>query len=306
MKISGMMISAVIGLTLAGGTALTAPDGITDADRNCYAAACALQESADAMGFQGFRLTDYPVVFNDGRHDFVLKPDGSTEKRTPVIASLAATAYENDGRFEVIVPTKSSMGILSAIMGGEWSESDQAATIWHEAFHCWQLTNYREQIEALTAGHTFSKDDFSEKLINEEYSADEKAKQLFTEQLELLSEAAKEQNIDNIREDMVKYKELDSARRELLSQDAQILENYYTIVEGTAFYVEMQMIRVQSEARFEKEYAGRLTAYAEGSSKYYALGGAACLLLDRIDAGWKTDYDFSVPPDGLIYKKLGV
>ena len=29
-------------------------------------------------------------------------------------------------------------------------------------------------------------------------------------------------------------------------------------------------------------------------------------LLDRIDAGWKTDYDFSVPPDGLIYKKLGV
>jgi hypothetical protein len=124
------------------------------------------------------------------------------------------------------------MGTIAVMLGGEWDEAHQASTIWHEAFHCWQLTNYRGNIEGLTEGHSFSQDDFSEKLINDAYSGNEKARQLFTEQLELLSEAEKENDIDIIRADMVKYKELDSKRRELIPEDARILEDYYTFMLG--------------------------------------------------------------------------
>ena len=306
MKIVQAMVSGITGIAILCGFAATAPNGISDDDKACYQKAVSMQADADRLGFDGFRLEDYPVVFNDGKNDYVIHADLSTEKRTPLISTLAATAYDNNGSFEVIVPVKASMGTLAVMLGGEWDEAHQAVTIWHEAFHCWQLTNFRKNAENLTKGHTFSQDDFSEKLINDAYADNEKAKQLFTEQLELLSKAQNENNIDNICADMVKYKELDSERTALLSEDAQILENYYTIIEGTAFYVEMQMTKAQSADTFVNEYAGKLTAFTDGASKYYTLGGVQCMLLDKIDAGWKTDYDFSVPLSGLIYEKLGV
>lgn len=302
MKITGIAISAVIGITLAGGTALTVPNGISEEDLACYMKAARMQDSADEMGFEGFELADYKVAFNDGRHDYVMSPDGSSEKRSPVLTTFAATAFDNDGSFEVIVPTKDSMGLLSAMMGGEWNEASQAATIWHEAFHCYQLTNYRENVEGLTKGHVFSQNDFSERLINDQYSANQKAKELFAEQLEILEKARGENDIDKMREDMVKYKELDGQRTALISEDAQILEDYYTIVEGTAYYVEMNMLTAADGA----EHFSGLTGFAEGSSKYYKLGGSQCLLLDKLDENWKTGYDFSVSPDELIYEKLGV
>lgn len=306
MKLINMMVSGITGIALLTGSIATAANGISDEDMACCKKALSMQSDADDIGFEGFRLADCDVVFNDGRHDYVVHTDGSSEKRSPVISTFAATAYENDGSFEVIVPTKASMGTLAVMMGGEWDEAHQVSTIWHEAFHCFQLTNFRGNIEGLTNGHTFSKEDFSEKLINDEYAKNEKAKQLFTEQLEILDKARREKDIDNIREDMLKYKQLDTERRELISGDAEILEDYYTIVEGTAFYVEMMMTEAQSEENFVKEYDGRLTVFAEGSSKYYSLGGAQCLLLDRLDSEWEAGYDFSVPMSELIYEKLGV
>ena len=306
MKLMNIALSAATGIALLTGSIATAANGISDEDMACYKKAVSMQTEADELGFEGFRIADYPVVFNDSKHDYVVHTDGNTDKRDPVISTFAATAYENNGSFEVIVPTKSSMGTLAVMMGGEWDEAHQASTIWHEAFHCYQLTNFRGNIEGLTEGHTFSQNDFSEKLINDEYAKNEKAKQLFTEELELLSKAAEENDIDKLREDMVKYKELDTGRRELISEDAQTLENYYTIVEGSAFYVEMMMTKALSGETFEKEYAGRLTDFAEGSSKYYSLGGAQCLLLDKIDSEWKAEYDFSEPMSELIFEKLGV
>lgn len=309
MKIINAIISAVTGVSLLTGALLTAPKGPSMEDISCYNAAMNLQSEADEIGFADFTLDDYPIAFCDGKHDYVLTSRGSgfeTKKRAPVIETFAATAYNNDGILEVIVPTKDSMGVLAAMMGGEWDEQQQACTIWHEAFHCRQLTLYPDNIKSLTKGRNFGENDFGEPLINKEYSKNANAKELFTEQLMLLSSAAKETDIDKIRELIVQYKELDEQRTSLLSKDAVILENYYTVVEGTAFYVEMNICKAQNEEHYNTQYTGRMTDFAEGSSKYYTLGAAQCLLLDRIDENWKKNYDFSVPISELIYNDLGV
>lgn len=309
MKTSNAAICAVTGVVLLAGNILTTPAGLSDEDISCYKAAVALQNSADEIGFPDFYITDYPIAFCDGKYDYVLTSNGGgydTEKRSPVIETLAATAYENGDHFEVIVPTKGTMKTVSGIMGAKWDEQQQVCTIWHEAFHCRQFTYFRENIERLTKGHSFEDKDFGEPLINSEYSANPKAKELFTKQLELLSQAQNETDIDKIRDIIVQYKETDEQRTALLSEEAQILENYYTIVEGTAYYVEMRMCRVQDENRCNAQYADRLTDFSYGSAKFYALGGAQCLLLDKIDVNWKADYDFSVPLSELIYKTLGV
>ncbi|MBP3270988.1 MAG: hypothetical protein J6M17_02020 [Ruminococcus sp.] len=306
MKAANVIISAAVGISLLTGSVMTSANGVSKEDMACYDKAVSLQQDADSLGFEGFELSDYPVVFCDGSSDYVVKPDRSTEKRDPVFSTLAATAYDNNGHFEVIVPVRSTMGTLSMIMGGEWDEAHQASTIWHEAFHCYQLTNYRENIEGLTEGHIFSEDDFSEKLINDEYAKNTKAKELLTSQLELLAQSAEETDIDKLRENMIEYKKIDEQRRQLISEDAQILEDYYTVVEGSAYYVEMNMTKAQSEETFEKEYSESLGKYKGGSAKYYSLGGAQCLVLDRIDSGWKDSYDFSKPVIEIIYEKLGV
>lgn len=309
MKIINAIISAVTGVSLLTGVLLTAPKGPSEEDISCYNAAMSLQSKADEIGFEGFTLADYPIAFCDGKHDYMLTSSGSgyeTKKRAPVIETIAATAHDNNGIFEVIVPTKDSMGVLAALMGGEWDEQQQACTIWHEAFHCRQLTLYPDNIKSLTKGRSFGENDFGEPLINKEYSENAHAKELFTEQLRLLSSAQRETDIDKIGELIVQYKELDEQRTSLLSEDALILEDYYTIVEGTAFYVEMNICKAQNEGRYNTQYANRMTDFSDGSSKYYTLGAAQCLLLDRIDENWKKDYDFSVSLSKLIYNILGV
>lgn len=309
MKTINAIISVATGAVLSAGALLTAPNGPSEEDISCYNSAMSLQSEADEIGFANFDLTDYPIAFCDGKHDYLLTSHGSgfeTKKRAPVIETIAATAYENDGAFEVIVPTKDSMGILAALTGGEWDELQQACTIWHEAFHCHQFTLYFDNITSITNGRRFGENDFGEPLINKEYSENARAKELFTEQLTLLSSAANETDIDKIRELIVQYKELDEQRTSLLSEDAVILENYYTMVEGTAFYVEMNICKSQDEGRYNTQYAGRMTDFADGSSKYYTLGAAQCLLFDRIDEDWKESYDFSVPMNDLIYAELGV
>ena len=46
--------------------------------------------------------------------------------------------------------------------------------------------------------------------------------------------------------------------------------------------------------------------YVTGNGKYYKRGMAQALLLDKLDADWKSDYDFSVPMIELIYENLGL
>lgn len=309
MRLSKIIITGGIGIGLLTGTILTAHFGLSEEDTSCYESAVSMQEQVDKIGFSDFILTDYPVTFCDGKHDYVLVQNETSYdviKRTPVIETMVATAYEVDGHYEIIAPTKSLMGNMFTLMGGNYDEKTQVSVIWHEAFHCWQMTNFIDNISALIGTHSFEEEHYGEVLISEECDKNEEAVSLFTQQLSLLADAISTEDIDKIHEDVVQYKKLETQRNALLDEAVQGLESYYTITEGSARYVEALICRMQDEQRFRMQYMDSFSVYRNGSEKYYALGMAQCLLLDKLDESWKTDYDFSIPLTELIYEKLGV
>lgn len=309
MKLWKYLITTAIGIGLLAGTLLTASTGLAEEDLACYEQAVSLQSRMDGGGFPGFLLTDYPVAFCDGKHDYVLVSNGmgyDVIKRPPVMETMAATAWEVDGHYEVIAPTKALMEHLITLMGGSYDTNAQAAVIWHEAFHCWQLTEYADNIAALTGEHSFEEEDYGESMILEQCDKNPEAIYLFEQQLDLLSDAIRTKDIDKVREDIVKYQELEAKRNAMLDDTVRGLEEYYTIVEGSAHYIEASACRLQDEQSYQEQYIDSIPFYIEGSGKYYTLGMAQCLLLDRLDENWKTDYDFSGSLMELIYEKLGV
>ena len=309
MRLSKIIITGGIGIGLLTGTILTAHFGLSEEDTSCYESAVSMQAQVDEIGFSDFILTDYPVTFCDGKHDYVLVQNEASYdviKRTPVIETMVATAYEVDGHYEIIAPTKSLMGNMFTLMGGNYDEETQVSVIWHEAFHCWQMTNFKDNISALTGTHSFEEEHYGEALITEVCDKKEEAVNLFTQQLSLLADAISTEDIDKIHEDVVQYKKLETQRNALLDEAVQGLESYYTITEGSARYVEALICRMQDEQRFRMQYMDSFSVYRNGSEKYYALGMAQCLLLDKLDESWKSDYDFSIPLTELIYEKLGV
>ncbi len=306
---NNIIITAAIGIGILSGAILTKPFGLSDEDRACYENAVSLQYAADDIGFEGFHLTDYPVSICDGKYDYVLTSNGDSydvTKRAPVIETLAATIYEVDGHYEVIVPSHSLMESLVGIMGETWNEDEQAAAMWHEAFHGWQMDNYEDNIDSIIGEQSFEDENYGEPLINSQYAANPQAADIFSRQLVLLSDCISEKDIDSIKAAIVKYKELDEERTAMLSEDTVNLERYYTRVEGTAIYVESCICKDQDADLFKSKYLSKLGAYSDGSVKYYTLGMAQCMLLDKLDPEWKTDYDFSDDLINLIYEKLGV
>lgn len=309
MKTVNVIITAAIGIGILCGAIFTKPSGLTDEDRTCYEKALSLQSAADNIGFKNFYLTDYPVAICDGKNDYVITSNGESfdvTKRLPAIETLAGTIYRVDEHYEVIVPSRSLIKNLVGIMGEAWNDDKQAATIWHEAFHCWQMNNYEDTITAIIGTNTFEDDNFGEQLINNQYTASPHTKDLFCQQLDLLSNCINEQSIDNIKAYIVKYKQLDEKRSALLSEETLLLEKYYTRVEGTASYVEACICKEQDSVRYKSDYLNNIDTYSEGSVKYYTLGRSQCLLLDKLDPSWKTEYDFSEDLIDLIYEKLGV
>ena len=309
MRIANIIITSSIGIGLLTGTLLTAHSGLSEDDKSCYESAVSMQKQVDMIGFPGFLLTDYPVTFCDGKYDYVLVQNGAgydVSKRSPVIETIAATAYEVDGHYEVIAPTKALMGNLFTFSGGGYDEKTQVSVIWHEAFHCWQMTNFGDNISALIGTHSFEDENYGESLIVEVCDKNEEAVNLFTQQLLLLDDAVSTEDIDKIYEDITQYKKLETQRNDLLDEAVQGLENYYAITEGSACYVESLICRMQDEQRFQTQYLDSISVYQNGAGKYYVLGMVQCMLLDRLDEGWKSDYDFSIPLTELIYEKLGV
>lgn len=303
------VLLGIIGLALLAAVILTAERGLADEDIACYEMALSLQEDLGNIGFSDFQITDYPIAFNDGTQDYVLLWGNTSYEiitRKPVIDALAATAFNHDGGYEVLVPTKRRMSELIGLMGGRYDSVEQVATLWHEAFHCWQFTNYEAEILALIGGHDFTDEDYGESLIVEVCDRNAQAVALWNQQSELLAAALAEGELSKIREGMVQYKELEEARNAMLPESVYGLESYYLTVEGTAQYLEARAFRLLQEDGFEERYGSGFLQYVDGSGKYYSRGMAQCFLLDKLDGDWKGHYDFSVPPASLIYEELGI
>lgn len=308
-NIGGKVLLGGIGLVLLAAVILTAENGLAEEDIACYEMALSLQEEVNSIGFPDFQITDYPVAFNDGTRDYVLRWENDSYEiadRKPVVEAFAATAIYHEGSHEILVPTKRRMSELVGMMGGSYNSEEQAVTLWHEAFHCWQFTNHEEEIIALMGGKDFTDEDYGEALIVEACDKNLRAVELWNQQSELLSAALKETELPKIREIMIKYRELEEARDALLSESVRGLEAYYLTVEGTAQYLEARVFKLLREEDFDEKYGDSLLGYIGGSIKYYSRGMAQCFLLDGLDENWKGSYDFSAPPISYIYEKLGV
>lgn len=292
------------GAALVTGVIATGSYGLSEEDTAIYEGAVALEESAQGIGFEGFALTDYPVAFYDGDRDYVLTWDAEgyhVEKRSPAFQAVAATAWPVDGHYEVLAPTVDKMSsVLNLINMGSsgYGTEEQIATIWHEAFHCYQMTCFAENVEAIFPS------DINEGIIVAEADSRPRAVSLLRQQAQLLEDAAKTDDVDKIRECIVKYKELDEERRQLLPEEVSALEDYYTRVEGSACYVEACIYRLLAPDRFENTYMDPVSEYVDGSAKYYQMGMAQCMILDRLDPGWKDGFDFSESMMQLIYTIL--
>ncbi|MBQ7094430.1 MAG: hypothetical protein IJN84_07940 [Clostridia bacterium] len=301
-----LIIFVLIGVILVTGVIATGTYGLSEENIEIYQQAVKLQSGNENFGFEGFFLTDYPVSFYDGNKDYVVVWENNTysiTKRKATINSLAATAYPIDGHYEVLTPTIEKMTSLLGLFSTEdadYGTEEHISTLWHEAFHCWQLTNYLANIEAICPVA------INEKIIAEQVDTNEKAVALFKQQSTLLEDAVKSGDVDKIREYIVRYKELDEERDILLSAEAIALEEYYTRVEGSACYIEACVYQLQCPDSIASSYIDTISEYSGGSGKYYKSGMAMCMILDAIDSDWKDSYDFSEPLINLIYKELEI
>ena len=298
------IIVILIGAVLVAGVIATGSRGISEDNIAVYEKAVSL-ESENSFGFEGFALTDYPVAFYDGDRNYVFTWENgeyTITKRAAALNFIVATAYPVEGHYEVLTPTIEKMSSLLVLMGqeqGGYGTEEHIATLWHEAFHCFQLTNYKENIEGICA-------EADESLIAEYADKNEAAVTLFRQKAQLLRNAVLCNDIDKIREYIVQYKRLDEERKALLSDEVNALEEYYTRVEGTACYVEACVYEMQLPEGFETNYIDAIGEYGGGSGKYYKQGMAMCMILDTIDPEWKQSYDFSEPLINLIYAELEI
>lgn len=301
------IIIGILGVVLLTGVLITAEYGLSKENIEVYEEAIALQTKMEEIGFEGFHIADYPMAFYDGEKDYVLTREGTgytITKRNALVDFIAATAYPVDGHFEVHTPTVEKMSslvsIVGALEGAEYGKNEHIVTLWHEAFHCYQLTNYLTNIKA------FCETTVEESKIAETVDVHEQAVELYKQQAALLEEAVKCEAIDKIREYIVQYKKLEDKRNLLLEEEIINLERYYTTVEGSACYVEANVCKVLEPERFEADYVNTISEYAKGTAKYYKVGMAQCMILDKIAPQWKDGYDFSKVPMELIYEILGI
>ncbi len=300
------IIFILIGAALIAGVIATGSYGLSEDNIHIYEQAVALEKGNSNLGFEGFAMTDYPVAFYDGDHDYVIVWENggyNIVKRKAVINSIAAAAYCVDGHYEVLAPAVEKMSSLLKMMttgSAEYGREECVATLWHEAFHCWQLTNYYDNIEAICSGEA------EENLIAEYADTNPQAVALFERQAALLENAVKTDDIDMIREYIAEYKKLDEQRKALFSGNITALEEYYTRVEGTACYVEACVYQMQLPEKFCSAYIDHISEYGKGSNKYYKSGMAQCMILDTLNPQWKESYDFSEPLINLIYQELGL
>lgn len=203
----------------------------------------------------------------------------------------------------MLTPTIEKMSSLLGLLSkgnGSYGADEHVATLWHEAFHCYQFTNYLENIESIPLVAV------DESIITENADKNEQAVRLFERQSELLKKAVITDDIYKIREYIVEYKKLDGERKTLLSGEVNSIEDYYTRVEGTACYIEACVYKTLLPDNFDSNYIDNISTYGGGSGKYYKTGMAMCMILDTINPAWKDSYDFSEPLINLIYKELEI
>lgn len=307
------IVYGILGIILFSVYAVTASYGLSERNINIHEKAMKMQEGVNALGFNKFHIKDYPVAFYNGKKDYVLY-NGNTTERKPVFDTLVGTAYKVDNHYEVFIPTVEKLSKMLSMVTypkyldnssnkdiEEYGDNEHIATIWHEAFHAYQMTFYKGNFDGILnedklkiVGNTLSS----------EIDNNNKVKKLYEKELSLLKEAVNAKDINKAKEYIGKYKVINGEREKLLSNETRNIEKYYEVLEGTAFYVESKVYKMLlGDKAYNDKYIENIDKYTEGTHKYYKIGMAKCVILDKLKSDWKKDFDF-IELDKLLYKSI--
>lgn len=307
----------LLGAVLLSSFIFTGSYGLSKRNLNIYNNAIKMQGEVNKLGFNDFKIKEYPVTFFNGENDYMLY-NGNIKKRKPVVNTFVGTAYLVDNRYEVLIPTVEKFSKMLSVFssagniiskdfgkGKEYDDTNHIATIWHEAFHAYQMTNYKKNIDSIANKEDLLKLKPLEDYIVSEVDNNSEVVKILKDELMLLKKAVNSKNDNDMKKYILKYKERSEQRKRLLSNDIRELENYYEVVEGTAFYVESNIFKMlSSEKEYFDYYIENIDKYSRGSGKYYKVGMVKCMLLNRLDSNWKEKLDFSEGLDKLLYKSL--
>lgn len=309
----GKLLYGLTGIALGLATAVTADYGLKKENSKLYEEALGLQAGVDELGFPDFRLADLKVRFYDGNSDYVVTADqsgrkiGQIVKDKPVFTTFVGTTYEVDGEYQVILPTLENFSQFYSLMGtaqtlsegslsfeeegyGAW---EHEATLWHEAFHTWQMTYYYDNVIGLTQEEEFP--DGMEKVIVEDVDSEENVVKSFKEGTELLIQAYQATDREEKLSLIDSYLRMEEKRRQQLDTQACVAEDYLETMEGTARYIESAVYGLlYGKEAMETYYIVRPAdrGYEKGSGKYYTTGMLKCYLMSQLDENWNMGYGF--------------
>ncbi|WP_022761279.1 MULTISPECIES: hypothetical protein [unclassified Butyrivibrio] len=284
MKKAGFVIYMLVGATLMVSGFATTERGLKENNREMLYKVAEDYEELGDMGFKGFCPLDYKVAFSDSEKDVVVSYDGGEcnyTKRDAVYGGLVGSIYQDGDEFEVVVPEYDTWITLEAV-----NNEPLSAVIWHEGFHAYQ-NSYHKLYEKTTQNV------LSETELSEIADSDNEAKRLFSKEMEVLSRIFTDENSGDVNEIAIEYSKIAKERRGLLSEQVNGSEDFYLMMEGSAYYVESLAVRYENgEETYQKEYLGTASKYVDGNAKYYRLGMLECMLLDKLDPEWKNSYSF--------------
>lgn len=287
------LLYLIPGLVLAISLYMLSNQSLSQTDLTIYQSALDLQDQMTS--FTDFQLSDYPVRYFDGNKDYVLS-QGEIRPDKPYFKALAATAVEINGEYQIILPTidrmTNTLSLLSLGQDAEMSYDShalQSATLWHEGFHCYQLTNFEENLDRFFPDRPIDNDNFLSQEIDhsdELLTGYQAAEMILDQAIESQTESQTKQLAGDF---LQKY----HTRRQDLTDQAKIFESFYEMIEGTAQYIESQAyLELAGPAAYKTYYFDSSPENDRGMAKYYRMGRKICLLLDKVSPGWSENYHF--------------
>lgn len=306
------------GVFLAAATVLTGDYGLSKTDMEIYERAVGLENDMSENGFLDFSPSDYKIRFFNGDCDYVVA-NSEVTKEDAAFETFVGTAYEIDGEYQVILPTYENFSELFSMLDSaqhisdgelqfgeaDYSEDAHAATLWHEAFHAWQLTNWADEVAARGEAADISEEGGYEQIVVNEVDSDPEYVLSFSQEMELLQKAYESDDAEEkcrlIREALALSAEMEQG----MSAQAAYAARYFETLEGSARYVEAQAYRLLAgETAWSETYMGEFT-YSNGAGKYYAMGMLKCLLLDQLAPDWKDDFTALADLDEFLQTAVG-
>lgn len=307
-----------VGVLLAISVAVTGHYGLSKVNWEIYDTALGLESKMQENGFLGFLPSVMKIRFFDGESDYVVA-DGNAKKEKAAFDTFVGTTSKIDGEYQVILPTYENFSKMFSIlnnaqaaMEGETKFSENtyntnahAATLWHEAFHAWQMTNWEKKIDAAYTQAGLLPEDSLTDIVRNEVDSKEELVVSFSDEMELLWQAYEAADVEEKKRLVTEALTVAEERKTQLSNKAIYAENYFEMLEGSARYVEAKAYcLLEGEMAWREVYLGTFT-YENGTGKYYAMGMYKCLLLDELMPQWKDTFCVTDSLDDYLRCAIG-